>query len=544
MRLITLFLVLALAVGCNSKKESDKKSESKSTATFKYNLGQQPTTMNPLSSTDAYSSRVQAYVVESLAARNDDTYDWEPSLASSFEIAPNGLEYTFTLREGVKWHDGKPFTAEDVKFSFDAILHPKNKYKTAHLRPYFENIASCEIIAPNKVKFTAKKKYFGNFNVVAGMDVVPKHLYADPTDEQKKVLNKTLVGTGPYIFEKFKRGKNITLKKNPEWWGNNDPAQKGKHQFSGILMRFVKDGTIAIQRAERGDLDFIALNAEEFMKKTNSKNWGKKVFKVKAQNQAPKGYGFIGWNMKSDLFKSREVRLALYHLINRRLMIKKFDFDMNLPATGPWYQQSVYADPSIKPIEFDPNKALEILRKDGWKDTDGDAILDKTIDGKKVKFSFTILEPNKEFVKYLTIFKEDAKKAGVDVNIKVVEWNTFIKKLDERGFDAVRLAWSGGSVDLDPKQIWHSTSYLNKGSNFVGYENKRVDKLIDEARSTIDKQARIKKLQEVYREIAKDVPYAFLFNSKFAFYGHTKQTKRPKDTFNFSVGLSHWWIEK
>ncbi|MDC1174738.1 ABC transporter substrate-binding protein [Bacteriovoracaceae bacterium] len=541
MRLISLMLILAVVVGCNSK---DGAASKRADSIFKYNLGQQPTTMNPLSSTDAYSSRVQAYVIESLAERDDDTYDWKPALSTKFEIAPNGLEYTFTLREGVKWHDGKPFTAEDVKFSFDAIMDKDNKYKTAHLKSYFENIESCEIVSPNVVKFKAKSKYFGNFDVVAGMDIVPRHLYENPSKDQEKKLNKTLVGTGPYIFDKFTKGKSIILKKNSNWWGNSAPSQKGMHQFEAILMRFIKDGTIAIQRMEREDLDFIALNAEEYVKKTSSKNWGEKVFKVKTQNQAPKGYGFIGWNMKSDIFKSRDVRLALYKLINRPLMIKKFDFDMNLPATGPWYQQSVYADPNVKPVMYDPKSALDILRKDGWKDTDGDRILDKKINGKKVKLSFTILEPNKEFIKYLTIFKEDAKKAGVDVNIKQVEWNTFIKKLDERSFDAVRLAWSGGSVDIDPKQIWHSASYANQGSNFIGYENKKVDKLIDQARETLDKQARIKKLQEVYREIANDVPYAFLFNSQYAFYGHTKHTKRPKDTFKYSVGLNHWWIEK
>ena len=225
-------------------------------------------------------------------------------------------------------------------------------------------------------------------------------------------------------------------------------------------------------------------------------------------------------------------------------MIKKLLFDMSLPATGPLYQQSDYADPSVKPIAFDPKGALQKLRDDGWKDTDGDKILDKMIDGKKVNLSFTILEPSPEFVKFLTTFQEDAKKAGVDVQVKVVEWNAFIKLLDERKFEAVRLAWGGGDLEWDPKQVWHSDSIKNQGSNFVQYSNPKVDKLIDESRLLMDKKERVTKLREVYRTIAADVPYIFLFNGKFKFYGHSERLGREKDTYIYGIGSEYWWMSK
>jgi peptide/nickel transport system substrate-binding protein/microcin C transport system substrate-binding protein len=512
--------------------------------TFKYNLGQGPTTLNPLSSTDAYASSVQSYIVEGLADRNADTYEWQPVLAESWEISKDGTTYTFTIREGVKWHDGKPLTVEDVKFSFDAIVHPENKYKTAHQKPYYENIKSAEIIGKNKIKFTAKKKYFKNFDVVAGLAVLPKHIYENPSKKQKKKLNKTLIGTGPYVLGKYKRGKNLTLKRNKDWWGAKDPKRAGENNFGKILMRFVKDGTVAIQRLQKGDLDFNSLSVEEYKKKTNGPKWGKSVFKVKTQNKAATGYGFIGWNLTNDLFKEKDVRVALYHLLDREKMIKKFRFGMSLPATGPIYRQSIYANSDVKPIMYNPKKALKLLRAQGWADTDKDGILDKTVNGKKMNMSFTILEPNKEFVKYLTIYKEDARKVGVDINIKFVEWNTFIKKLDERSFQAVRLAWSGGSIDWDPKQIWHSASAGAAGSNFISYKNPAVDKLIDEARVTLDQKKRIKILKKVYKMIADDVPYAFFFNEKYRFYGHTKRMSREKDTYKFQVGLNYWWIKK
>ncbi len=512
--------------------------------TFYYNLGQAPTTLNPLSSTDAYSSRVQSYVLDSLATRDLETYEWEPALATGWTISKDGKVFEFTIREGVKWHDGKPLTAEDIKFSFDAIVHPENKYKTAHLKSYYEDIEGVEILSKNKVKFTAKRTYFKNFDVAAGLTIIPKHIYENPTKKEQKKLNKTLIGTGPYIFSEYKRGKKIILKKNESWWGKDLEYYKGYYNFKKFVMKFVKDDTIAITMTEKGQLDFISMRAEAFMKKATSKRWGETAHKVKYQNQAPKGYAFMGFNLKEPLFTSKKTRRALYHLVNRKLMIEKFLFNMSEPATGPLYRQSEYSNKDVKAVDYDPKKALAMLREDGWKDSDGDQILDKMIDGKKVKFSFTILEPLQDFIKYLTIFKESAKKAGIDIKVKFVEWNTFIKLLDERKFQAVRLAWGAGSADWDPKQIWHSSSIANSGSNFVGYNNPEVDKLIDNARGTMEKNKRKQILNKVFKIIANDTPYIFFFNSKYGFYGHTPKMKRVQSAFNYGVGLDTWWITK
>jgi len=537
--LAALFLCLSPAM---ANLGSPKAQQS---GTFLYNLETSPPTLNPLSSQDVFASRVQAYVIESLLNQDLDSYEWQAALATKWSISKDGKVFEFTLREGVKWHDGKPLTPEDVKFSFEAIMHPENKYNTAHQKSYFESIKGVEIIGKNKVRFTAKKTYFRNFDVVAGqLDILPRHIYENPSKKEKKKLNKTLVGTGPYFLDKFQRGKKLILKRNPNWWGNKLEAHKWENNFKKVQMKFVKDETIALTMVGKGNLDFISMNSESFVKKANGKRWGKSAFKVKIQNKAPKSYAFIGWNLNNPLFKSKKTRMALYHLVNRKLMIKKFMYDMALPARGPLYLQSPYANPRVKVVEFDPKRALKLLREDGWEDSDGDQIVDKVIDGKLVKFSFTILEPLQDFIKFLTVFKEDAKKAGIDVKVKYVEWNTFIKLLDERKFQAVRLAWGGGSVKWDPKQVWHSSSIANKGSNFISYKNPKVDKLIDEARKIMDTKKRTKVLHQVFKLIAEDVPYVFFFNSKYGFYGHTKRMKRVRDTYTYGVGLGYWWIQK
>ncbi len=512
--------------------------------TYNYHLGSFPPTINPFSYTDVYAAEVHSYTLESLCDRNIETYDWQPRLAASWVEAKDGKSITFTMRENAVWHDGKPVTADDVKFTFDAIMDKDNKFKTARLKPYYENIGSVEVMGKYKVKFNIKTVYFGNFSTAAGMSILPKHIYSDTTPKNTKKLNKSIVGSGPYQLKTYKRGKKIELVRNSKWWGKNEKMFQPLYNFKKIRMKVSKDNNLTLTLLEKGKLDFIGLTAEQFFKKTEGKKWGKDVLKKKYSNKSPKSYGFIGMNLKNQLFQNVNVRKALYHLVNRPLMIEKFLYGMSVPATGPWYRQSIYADPSVKPINFDPKKALELLRKEGWKDSDGDMILDKKINGQKVDFSFTLLEPNKDFEKYLTIFKEDAKKAGINVRIKIVEWNTFIKLLDERNFEAVRLGWGGGAIDNDPKQIWHSDSIAGSGSNFVSYSNKDVDNLIDQARMTLNRDARIKILRKVYKQIASDVPYLFLFNAEYNFYGHTKRMKGPKDTFTFGIGTDYWWVSK
>lgn len=511
---------------------------------FKMSFDVAPTTLNPLSATDGYTSDVKKYVLDNLLKRNLDTYEWEPALAKSWSISKDGKVFEFILRDNVKWHDGKPLTAEDVKFSFDAIVDPTNKYKTAHLKPVYENISEVKILPGNKIQFFVKKLYFDNFSAAATLDVVPAHIYKNPTSEFSKTLNKTMIGSGPYKLDNFDRAKGITLIKNPDWWGKDLDFFKAQYNFEKVSIKFIPDQDVEVQKIEKGDLDYLPMSSEVYFKKTNSNKWGKEIKKVEIKNNSPRGYGFIAFNLKNEIFKNLKVRKAVAHLFNRREMIKKFLFNKSVPATGPLYLQSEYANQEVKPIEYDVKEAIKLLKEEGWELKEGDQFLSKIISGKKTLLSFTILEPMQDFVKYLTIFKEDAKQAGVDVNIKTIEWNSFIKLIDERKFDSVRLAWSGGDIDWDPKQIWHSDSYLNQGSNLGGYSNKLVDQLIDESRMEMDKNLRIKKLKEVYKLIAEDVPYIFMFNNASMYYGVNSKIGKLKDTYKYGAGVTYWWMNK
>ncbi|MES2854469.1 MAG: ABC transporter substrate-binding protein [Bdellovibrionota bacterium] len=507
--------------------------------TFNRNIVGEPTTLNPVTAHDAYGRYVLELVMDSLMVRNFETWEFMPGLAEKSEISKDGKSYTFTLREGAKFHDGKAVTVDDVKFSFDAIFDPK--FKAAHLQPYYAGIEKVEIVDTKTVRFTAKDKYFQNYDMVAELVIVPKHVYGDPDAGFKK--NKSPVGSGPYKLERWDKGRNIQLVRNKDWWGNSVEALKGIYNFEKVRMRFIKDEGLAIESLKKGDIDFQELSAENYEKTAVGPEWGSKVMKVKTENSEPKGYGYIGFNLRRDLFKERNVRLALYHLFNREELMQKYLYGMSIPATGPWYQQSEYADQSVKPIEFDPKKAADLFKKAGWIDADKNGILEKEIAGKKVEFRFTLLYGTKEAEKYLTPYQSDLRKYGVDMKLQLLEWNALSKNLQEGNYDTVALAWTG-TVEIDPKQIWHSSSAVVGGSNYGGYSNPEVDKLIDEGRQEMDKKKRIAAFKKVYRLIAEDVPYIFWFNKKYVTYGYNPKMKMLSPTLRFRVGSNEvWWTQ-
>jgi peptide/nickel transport system substrate-binding protein/microcin C transport system substrate-binding protein len=505
---------------------------------FVYNLGGEPTTIHPITSTDLYAQLAQSYLCEGLATRDFETYDWKPALAEKWEISKDNKVFTFHLRKNAFFHDGKPVTAEDVKFSFDAIFEPK--YEAASLRPYYEGIAKVEVVDPYTVKFTAKDQYFKNFSSAATMTILPKHVYSDV--EKSKKMNRQIVCTGPYALTKFDRGQMIQVKKFDKWWGNTAPEFKGMYNFDTVTMRFYKDDNAIVEHAKKGELDYIELKQDTYMKKTDGAPWGKTLIKHKIENSSPKTYDFIGWNFRREMFQDKNVRIALAHLVNREEMNKKFRYGLSDLANGAIYLKSEY-NPGNKAIEYNPKLAQEMLTKAGWTDSDKNGVLDKVINGKKTEFKFTLIYANKDKEKYWTMYKEDLKKAGIDMELKYLEWNSFLKLVDEGNFDAVTMAWGGGDVDPDPKQIWHSSGAIPGGSNFIAYKSPEVDKLIDQARVEPDKAKRVKALKEVYKKIADDAPYAFLFNDKFDYYANTSRMGMPADTFKYDIGKEFWWAK-
>ena len=501
---------------------------------FVRNLNTEPSTLHPIRSTDAVASIVQSYIIESLLTRNINTYKWEPALAEKWKISKDHKYFTFYLRKDAKWPNGKPVTATDVAFSFKAYKDPS--FGGPHHAPYYENIESAEILNSYQIKFKTKKKYFDNFSILAGLSIIPEYIYKD----KEKKFTRVLPGSGPYILKQYEKGKQIKLVQNPNWWGRK--IKPHIYRIKQILFKFISDENDQLIRMQAGQLDFLGLSAEAYETKTSSPPWGISIIKKQVQNKAASGYNYIGWNLKNPLFQNRNVRKALTHLMNRKLINQKFNYNKKSLATGPWYSWSDYADSSIAPIDFNPAKAHQLLTQAGWKDNNKNGVLDKIIQGQKTEFHFTLIYPNKDYEKYFTIYQQDLKKHGIDMQLRFMDWSAFLKLVHEKKFAAVSLGWSGGSIDIDPKQIWHSESARPGGSNFISYTNPEVDRLIDKGRMELDRNKRIQLFKKIYRLIAEDYPYLFMFNNPITFYARNKRVLVEKDFYLYSLGTEHWQI--
>jgi peptide/nickel transport system substrate-binding protein/microcin C transport system substrate-binding protein len=516
------------------------KPEAKVGGTFTWSLGAEPQSINPLSIQELVSQWIADYVMEGLLYQNPETYQFEPQLAESYDISKDGLTFTFYLRKGAKFSDGSPVTAEDVKFSIDLVKDPA--YKATARLPYYQDVESVTAVDPTTVKIKMKRKYYKNLEVLGSggfTPIVSKKIYGDP---KKKFSDNSMFGSGAYKVEAYNRGKNIILVRNPEWWGNQSKDFKGLAKFERIQLRFIKDQNLEIEMMRKGQQDFMwEVRAENYEKKAVGEPFGTSVLKFQVENSRPKNYSFIGWNNRSPLFKDRNVRMALAHLLNRKLLIEKFLFEKSAEAAGPYYYGSPFTPSDMKPVGFNPEKAKELLKKAGWTDKEKKGVLQKDIDGKPTEFRFTLLLPNREVEKYFTIYKEDLKKAGIEMEIKLLEWSAFEKLLNEQKFDAVTLSWGGGSVEDDLKQIWHSDSSKPGGSNFVGYSNPKVDKLIDQARGEMNEAKRKVMWQKAAHLIADDAPYAFMFSPKYDLFLLNKKIGYDKPTYKYDKSYPYFY---
>jgi peptide/nickel transport system substrate-binding protein/microcin C transport system substrate-binding protein len=300
----------------------------------------------------------------------------------------------------------------------------------------------------------------------------------------------------------------------------------------------IQDLSVRLETLKKGELSYLSPTAKQFALEMNDPPFGTSIKKVQAVNKSPTSYRFIGWNQNNELLKDRNVRWALSHLANIPLWVKKFEYNLAEPTIGPFSPKSDQHDPSLKPVEFSVKLARQRLAEAGWTEAGKDGYLVKG--GRR--FELTILFPTQAKEVYepiLSEYKNQAQRVGIDIQLRGLEWTSFVKKLDDRDFDAVVLGWSRGQ-DMDLKQIWHSESIADSGSNFISYKNSELDQTIDTHRKTMDYDARVELARKMQRIVYDDQPYTFLTESKFVLYAAQASVKRPKDVFAYGVGVQYW----
>jgi peptide/nickel transport system substrate-binding protein len=520
-KIFFMVFILALLPACEVQSPKDP-------YTLVFHLGSEPDTLNRLTATDAYESRINGFIFDSLIERDNKTLEFKPKMAKSWEVSDDKLIYTFHLRDDIRWHDGKPFTADDVVYTFDQIMN--DKVDTPHLRVYYKDIKKVEKLDDYTVRFTYAIPYFKALEFVGGIPVIPKHIFDDGQDFNSHPAGRHPIGTGPYKFKEWKTGKRIVLERNEEYW------DKSKFpDIHRIFFKIIPDDTIALQDLKKGELDVANLRPIQWVRQTESPRFNSMF--VKHEYYTP-GYRYIGWNLRRPYFQDKKVRQALARLINRAAIVDKLEYGLGKLTTGPFWIFGYEYNQELPPIPFDPAGAKKMLDEAGWIDHDGDGIRDK--DGVNFQFTFLIPAGAAFYTRLATIMKKDFEAAGIAMDIRTMEWAAFVNQLNSRDFDAVSLAWAFG-FDEDPYQVWHS-SQAEKGSNFVGFKNEDADKIMEQARMIFDKQERADMYHRLHAIIYDEQPYAFLYSGPAL----VARDKRFENVTVYPVGLDflEWKVSK
>jgi len=463
-----------------------------------------PDSLNPVTGRDYYGMLINELVTDSLAKRNFDTFEYEPRLARSWEISSDHLSYTFHLRDDVKWQDGVPFTSDDVVYTFDRIMDPKVDAPQA--RNYFTDVES--VTAPDKytVVFKWKKPYFLGFPTCAEFVPVARHVFDTGVDFNSHPAGRAPVGNGMYRFVNWKTSEQITLERNEGYYGR-------KPHIKRTVFRIVPDDNAALLMASSGVIDVLGVRPDQWVKDID-KDIFRRDFNRYYYYDGEGSYGYIGWNARRPYFADRRVRLAMTHLVDREGIRRNLLYGLAQIVTGTFYIYSPDYDPSIKPWPYDPAEAARLLDEADWKDHDGDGIRDKMVDGQSVKFTFTYMFPAGGTLSQKTgeLLQEQLKKAGVEMNIRPLEWATFLERLNEGDFDAVTLGWAL-SVEQDPYQLWHSSQIGQRGSNSVAFRNAEADSVIEQARVEFDAAKRHELYHRFDAILHDEQPYTFLFTT-------------------------------
>ncbi len=494
----------------------------------------EPPSLNPIIHSDWWGAVLVDHVYDALVdidPYDDPDFRYTPGLAERWEISDDRLTYTFHLRKGVRWHDGKPFTARDVIATYTKVMDPTTK--AVHIRAYMKGLKKYEALDDYTVRFQWEQPYFlAMSEPFAGLFIQPAHVIEKLSGTQyneasTNPLMRHPIGTGPFRFVEWESNQKVVLTRNDDYWGKRPHLDR-------LIFRIVKELDVALQLAERGELDVVTRVLDEAWVRMDSPKLRQNFYRSKYYDA---NYAWIGWNQLRPFFKDRRVRLALTMLIDRPGIIGKLAYGLPMPTTCHFYWKSRACDPELKPPPHDPLAAVKLLEEAGWRDTDGDGIRDQ--DGIAFRFFFMLPASSVWAERMATLMKSDFSRAGIDLVVQKVEWSAFTRRLRDQEFDACTLIWGGGPRG-DPTQIWHSSS-IEGGSNYIGFSNPKADALMDQAKVIFDDDRRNAIYRQFSRLLYEEQPYTWLYvRPRLSLV--SRRLRGVRETLMFWQ-YEDWWIE-
>ncbi len=430
-------------------------------------------------------------------------------LAKSYEVSEDGKEYTFYLKDNIFWHDGKKFTADDVVFTISSIINPAY---SSPLRSSWQGI-KVEKTDDYTVKFILNNVY-APFLEKLTIGIIPKHIWesVDPKNIILAKANLKPVGTGP--FEAVKLAKNASGHIASFYLKANENFYKKRPYLDSIVFRFYDDEEQAINAYQKKDV----LGVSNISSKNQFLFDAKKTYIYKLNT--PKYFAIFLNQNQSIILSDQKVREALAAATDKKTLVKEIFLGEATIIDSPILPNLPGYNNELEKTEYDPEKAKKILEKAGWKDADNDGIREKTLSKGKDPIKLEVALATSDFsdlAKAADIIKKQWLDIGVLVSIETYGIEELKQNIIKtRKYDAL-IFGEVLSHKPDPFAFWHSSQKKDPGLNLSLYSNKDVDKLLEEARQTLDSEKRAKKLKEFQKILTNDTPAIFLYSPKYLY---------------------------
>jgi microcin C transport system substrate-binding protein len=495
------------------------------------------------SSNTTFNSTMSGLVYQTLIGIHPNTLEFIPDLAEVWEIKADNKTFSFRLNPKARWADGQPVTPEDVVFSWELVTDPeiKDPYSTE----LFSRFEKPEIVDERTVKFVAKNLHWRNFIFCgANLPILPAHTFRGK-DYLQDFNWKMPNGSGPYELWKFRKGNYITFKRRDDFWARDERAYQGLYNFDQIKFIVVRDENLMFEKFKKGEFDYhVVAIARKWVEEMNfdkiQNGW---IQKRKVFTFQPNGVYGIAINMRRPPFDDVRVRKALAHLYNRPVFMDKLFFN-EYQNMYSYFPGSMYENPDNEKLDYAPEAARQLLQAAGWQERNNEGWLIK--DGKT--FTITLLYGSKTSERHLTIFQEDLRRAGIELNLKLVDYSTMFRLIDERNYNLASMAWNA-LIFPNPESSYHSKyADMKQTNNITGIKHPRIDEILEAYPQMFDINDRITALQELDGLVYQEHPYILNWYAPFTRVLYWGRFGIPESYFsrfgNYRDILSMWWYDE
>jgi peptide/nickel transport system substrate-binding protein len=437
-----------------------------------------PTNLDPRVGLDAQSERIDDLIFDDLLVR-DDHLNVRPGLAKHWEI-PDPKTYVFHLRQGVRFHDGRPLTSRDVKWTFDSLLQGKIRSTKAAAYRFVDHV---DVPDDYTVTFHLKEPFATLlWNLSDGaIGIVP---YGSGNE-----VSQHPIGSGPFRFVSAEQDKDVVIVRNEDYWGDEPHLKQ-------VRFIVVPDTTTRALELRKGSAD-IAVNAlTSDMVLTLEREPNLQVLRAPGTVLS-----YLAFNMRDTVLKDVRVRQALAYAIDRGPLIHYLWRDFARPAYSILPPESWAYNPDVPHYDYNPDRARQLLNQAGYPAVNG------------VRFHLTMKTSTEESTRLLAaVLQQQFREVGITLDIRTYEFATFFSDVTHGEFQLYSLRWIGGNEDPDIfEYVFHSSKFTPHGANRSFYSNPRVDALIDQGRSELDQNARKQICAEIQRILADELPYIDLW---------------------------------